>query len=190
MAELPEVYFSERQDWRDWLSAHHADSPGVWLIYFKKHTGTPRVAYEDAVEEAICFGWIDSTVRRLDNQRYAQKFVPRRVRSNWSGHNRRRAEGLMESGAMTPAGMEKIEEARQNGAWEKALADRVDRPVPPELKKALAADKKAAAEFRRLAPAQRKYFVAWVAEAKKSETRVRRADKAIQMLLTGKRPGM
>jgi uncharacterized protein YdeI (YjbR/CyaY-like superfamily) len=187
---LPEIYLSNREDWRDWLAENHADSPGVWLVYYKKHTSIERIAYDDAVEEALCFGWIDSTVRRLDDQRFCQKFVPRRARSSWSAHNRVRAEKLMTSGDMTPAGMEKIEAARASGAWDKALDDRVDRPVPPELKKALAGDTRAAAEFRRLSPTQRKYLVGWVAEAKKAETRERRAAKAVQMMREGKRPGM
>ncbi|MEN8007284.1 MAG: YdeI/OmpD-associated family protein [Candidatus Krumholzibacteriota bacterium] len=190
MEKLPEIYLSERDDWRDWLAENNADSSGVWLIYYKKHTGIARIAYEDAVEEALCFGWIDSTVRRLDNQRFAQKFVPRRLRSNWSGHNRRRAENLIAAGLMAAPGMEKIEAARRNGEWDKALEDRMDRPTPPELETVLAADPKAAAEFDRLTPTQRKYFIHWISEAKKPETRERRADKARAMLREGKRPGM
>jgi len=190
LEKLEEIYLSERQDWRDWLAGNHADCPGVWLIYYKKHTGTARIAYDDAVEEALCFGWIDSTVRRMDNQRFAQKFVPRRTRSNWSGHNRARAEKLIASGAMTPAGMAKIEAARSNGEWDKALEDRVDRPMPLELEQALNDDSKAGAAFRRLTPTQRKYFINWIAEAKKPETRERRAAKAVEMLREGRRPGM
>jgi uncharacterized protein YdeI (YjbR/CyaY-like superfamily) len=187
---LPEIYLSSRADWRDWLAENHAVSPGIWLVYYKKHTGVARIPYDDAVEEALCFGWIDSTVRRLDDQRFCQKFVPRRERSNWSAHNRTRAEKLIASGAMTPAGMVKIEAARASGAWDKALEDRVDRPAPPELKKALAEDTQAAAELRRWSPTQRKYLVNWVAEAKKAETRERRAGKAVRMLREGKKPGM
>ncbi len=190
MEKLLEIHISSREDWRDWLAENQGDSPGIWLIYYKKHTGFSRIAYDDAVEEAICFGWIDSTVRRLDDQRYAQKFVPRRPRSNWSGHNRARAEKLMASGAMTAAGMVKIEAARENGEWDKALEDRVDRPAPPELDKVLAEDSKAAAEFNRLTPTQRKYFIHWISEAKKQETRERRAAKVRDMLREGKRPGM
>ena len=88
MEQLPEIYLSNREDWRDWLAENHAVSPGVWLVYYKKHTGIERIAYDDAVEEALCFGWIDSTVRRLDDRRFCQKFVPRRKRSGWSAHNR------------------------------------------------------------------------------------------------------
>lgn len=190
METLPEIYLSERADWRDWLTENSANTRGVWLVYYKKHTGIARIAYEDAVEEALCFGWIDSTVRRLDNQRYCQMFVPRRRKSGWSMHNRRRAEALMASGEMTAAGMEKIEEARANGAWEKALEDRVDRPVPPELAAALANEPKATAALDRLTPSQRKLFVNWVADAKREETRVRRADRVVENLLAGKKPGM
>ena len=190
MEQLPEIYLSNRRDWRDWLAENHAASPGIWLVYYKKHTGIERIAYEDAVEEALCFGWIDSTVRRLDDQRFCQKFVTRRKRSSWSAHNRLRAEKLMADGAMTPAGLEKIEAARASGAWDKALQDRVDRPVPAELKKALAADARAEAEFRRLSPTQAKYLKNWIAEAKKPETRERRAAKAVARLREGKKPGI
>lgn len=190
MEKLPEIYISTRTDWRDWLAENHALSRGVWLVYYKKHTGVARVAYEDAVEEALCFGWIDSTVRRLDNQRYCQMFVPRRKKSGWSGINRRRAEALIKSGAMTAAGMAKIEDARANGAWDKALEDRVDRPIPAELVAALAAEPKARAGMDRLTPTQRKYFIHHVAEAKREETRVRRAARVVEMILAGKKSGM
>jgi uncharacterized protein YdeI (YjbR/CyaY-like superfamily) len=187
---LQEIYLSRRNDWRDWLAENNATCPGVWLVYYKKHTGIDTIAYADAVEEALCFGWIDTTVRRLDNQRYCQKFMPRRKKGGWSGHNRRRAEELIASGAMTAAGMAKIEDARANGAWDKALEDRVDRPVPPELADALANEPKAAVALDRLTPSQRKLFVNWVADAKREETRVRRSARVVENLLAGKKPGM
>jgi len=186
LADLPEIYLATGDDWRDWLAENHATTPGVWLIYFKKHTGEPRVSYDDAVSQALCFGWIDSTVRRLDNARYAQKFVPRRERSGWSGHNRRRAEELIASGEMTDAGMAKIDAARANGLWERALADRVDRPVPKELTMVLEKNPEARAAFKRLSPTRAKYLKAWVAEAKMAATRERRAAKAVTMLLAEK----
>ena len=184
------LYFKTRAAWRAWLARNHASKTEIWLLYYKKHTGKPTVPYDDAVEEALCFGWIDSTVRRLDNRRFCQKFVPRRERSSWSGHNRRRAEALIASGAMTAAGMAKVEAARANGEWEKALKDRVDRPVPKELEDALAGEREAAAGFGRLTPTQRKYFIHWIDEAKRPETRARRAARAVEMILAGKRPGM
>jgi len=190
MADYDEILVHTRDEWRDWLAENHADSPGVWLVYHKKHTGVPRVAYEDAVEEAICFGWIDSTVRRLDDARYKQKFTPRRNGSRWSAHNRRRAEAMIAAGRMRPAGRRRVDEAKRTGAWAEALEDHVDRPVPPELAEILAADPEARANFRRWSPTRRKYLVHHVAEAKRPETRARRARKVAEMLRKNVKPGM
>jgi len=190
MAEFEKILLHTRDEWRDWLAANHAGCPGIWLIYHKKHTGVPRVDYDDAVEEALCFGWIDSTVKRLDDARFMQKFTPRKDGSKWSAHNRRRAEELIGSGLMGPAGLAKVEAGKKSGEWDKALEDRVDRPVPPELADALEGDPEAAANFRRWTPTQRKYVINHVAEAKKHETRVRRAAKVVAMARVNKRPGM
>ena len=190
MEKFPEIYLENRADWRDWLAENHASSPGVWLIYSKKHTCVARVSNDHAVEEALCFGWIDRTVKRMDNQRDCQWVAPRRRTSGWSALNRRRAEALMASGAMMAAGLDKIEEARANGNWDKALEDRVDRPVPPELTAALSSEPRAEAGFNRLTPTQRKYLVNHVARAKKEETRQRRAARVVEMILSGKKPGM
>ena len=189
MAEYGEILLHTREEWRDWLAENHESCRGIWLIYHKKHTGVPRVAYGDAVEEALCFGWIDSTAKRLDDARYMQQYTPRKPSSNWSALNRRRAEALMKAGLVEPAGLARIEEAKKSGAWEKALEDRVDRPMPPELKKALAADAEASANFRRWSPTQRKYMINHVADAKRPETRVRRADKVVALAKSGRRPG-
>jgi uncharacterized protein YdeI (YjbR/CyaY-like superfamily) len=188
--DLPELHLPDRAAWRDWLAENHAASPGLWLVSFKKHTGRPRVAYDDAVEEAICFGWIDSTVRRLDDQRYCQMFVPRRPGSQWSGHNRRRAEAMIAAGLMAPAGLAAVDQARANGAWDRALDDHHERPVPDELAAALKADRQAAAAFRRLAPGQRRLVINHVAEAKQVTTRERRAAKMAGLLRGGWKPGM
>ena len=190
MKDVPEFHAPDRDDWRDWLAANHASCPGVWLVYYKKHTGVATVDYAASVEEALCFGWIDTTMRRLDDQRYVRKFTPRRARSQWSLLNRRRAEKMMAAGLMTPAGMQEIERARAEGAWDRALEDRVDRPVPVELAEALAGDRVAAANFRRFTPTQRKYLINWVASAKKEATRLSRAAKAVVMCRENRRPGM
>jgi uncharacterized protein YdeI (YjbR/CyaY-like superfamily) len=190
MPEYGEILLHTREEWRDWLAQNHETCPGIWLIYHKKHTGVARVAYDDAVEEALCFGWIDSTAKRLDDARYMQKYTPRKRGSHWSALNRGRAEALMKAGAMEPAGLASIEAAKKNGAWEKALEDRVDRPMPPELKKAMAVDPEAAANFGRWSPTQRKLAIHHVAEAKRPETRDRRAAKLVALARSGKRPGM
>jgi uncharacterized protein YdeI (YjbR/CyaY-like superfamily) len=188
--DIPEVHAPTRREWREWLVENHARLPAVWLVFYKKHTGVATVAYDAAVEEALCFGWIDTTLRRLDDQRYARKFTPRQRGSQWSLLNRRRAEKMMAAGKMTSAGRRKVAEARREGAWERALADHVDRAIPPELEQALAADATAAANFRRWTPTQRKYLINWVASAKKEATRLSRAARAVVMCRRNRRPGM
>jgi uncharacterized protein YdeI (YjbR/CyaY-like superfamily) len=190
MPEYDEILLHTREEWRDWLAENHATCPGVWLIYHKKHTGVERVAYDAAVEEALCFGWIDSTVKRLDDARFMQKFTPRKAGSNWSAHNRRRAEELMAAGLMREAGRRCVDAARENGEWDKALDDNPDRTVPCELAAALAADPKARAAWNGWTPTQRKYLIHHVAEGKKAETRVRRTERVLKMLREGRKPGM
>lgn len=107
--EIPKtLHASNRDAWRAWLDRHHETEQEIWLVFYKKHTGKPGVSYEDAVEEALCFGWIDSIVRRIDDERYAQKFGPRKANSKWSESNKRRVRKMMEEGKMTAAGLAKI----------------------------------------------------------------------------------
>jgi len=190
MPEYDEILLHTREEWRDWLAENHQSRPGIWLIYHKKHTGIERVAYDAAVEEALCFGWIDSTAKRLDDARYMQTFTPRKDRSNWSALNRRRAEKLLASGMMCPAGQRCIDVAKENGAWERALEDRDDRPEPVELTRALEVDAEARKNWARWTPTQRKYMINHVAEAKKAETRERRAAKVAAMARANRKPGM
>ncbi|MGB2982026.1 MAG: hypothetical protein WBC77_12350, partial [Candidatus Zixiibacteriota bacterium] len=99
------LYVTNRDDWRAWLRKNHSSQKEVWLIYYKKHTGKPRIPYDDAVEEALCYGWIDSTIKRIDEEKYAQKFTPRSEKSNWSELNKRRAKKMIREGRMTQAGL-------------------------------------------------------------------------------------
>jgi uncharacterized protein YdeI (YjbR/CyaY-like superfamily) len=185
------LHVTTRSQWRRWLKKNAAGSRGIWLIYHKKHTGQPRIPYEDAVEEAICFGWIDSTVRRLDEEKFMQLFLPRRSRnSNWSANNRRRAEKLLAAGLVQPQGLARIEEARQNGAWGQALADTTDLEMPDELAAALADEPRARAAFDALPEGKRRNFLGWVWVARKPETRQRRAAEAVQRLVKGQDLGM
>jgi uncharacterized protein YdeI (YjbR/CyaY-like superfamily) len=184
------LHVTTREEWRDWLAANGTDCSHIWLIYHKKHTGKPSLPYGDAVEEAICFGWIDATVRRLDEERYMQRFTPRRPRSKWSATNRRRAEALLAAGLVEDEGLARIEEARGNGAWAKAFAEETDVEMPQELAAALKANAKAATNFAGLPAGQRKHFIGWVAVARKPETRQRRAAEAVELLAAGKKLGM
>ncbi len=183
-----------RAQWARWLQKNAQGSTGIWLVYFKKHTGKPTITYEDAVREALCHGWIDSTVRRIDDERYMQRFAPRRKRSNWSKVNRRRAEELMAAGEMKPAGLAQVEAARANGQWEKALDPKKKAPVevemPAELQQELAGNREAAAALAALAPGKRRTLLGWVAVAKREDTRRRRAAEAARLLAAGQWTGL
>ncbi len=190
MPSEEEIRLETREEWSTWLEENHASSNGVWMLFYKKHTGRPRVPYDDAVIEAIRYGWIDGKVMTVDEDSYKQRFSPRRKRSNWSAINRERAERIIEEGSMTPSGSEKIDEARQNGMWERALWDRRMPPMPAELAEALGSDPDVARSFDSLAEGYRREFVRYVAEAKRSETRVRRSGRVVDMVRNGERPGM
>jgi len=191
-----QVYVTDRKQWRAWLKEHHASETEVWLIYCKKHTGKPRVPYDDAVEEALCYGWIDSTVRRLDDERYMQKFTPRKPGSVWSKLNKERTLRMIKAKRMTRAGRVRVENAKKSGAW-----DRADDParassaalantVPPELKRALAANKAAARNFGNLAPSYRKQYIGWFLSAKREETRKKRIKVIVERAAKNKKPAM
>jgi uncharacterized protein YdeI (YjbR/CyaY-like superfamily) len=168
-----------REDWRAWLEEHHATETEVWLVYHKKHTGKPRVSYDEAVEEALCFGWIDSIVRKLDEDRFAQKFTPRKDRERWSELNLQRVERLIAAGRMTPAGLAKL--ASVPHAAPKRFE--IGTEIPSFIAEALAANPTAGASFQRLAPSHRRNYIRWIIEAKKEEeTRQRRLQEALQKL--------
>ena len=181
-----------RSAWREWLEAHHATETEIWLVFYKKHTGVANVSYGEAVEEALCFGWIDSLVRRLDDDRYAQKFTPRRSGSVWSESNKERVERMIAQGRMTAAGQALVDDAKATGAWtrrrERPRVD-VDR-IPEELQAALEAHPRAQETFRTLAPTYRKQYILWIATAKRAETRERRTREAISKLERGERLGL
>ena len=171
-----------REEWREWLRKHHAVKGEIWLVYYKKHTGKPRIPYDDAVEEAICFGWIDSTVKRVDDERYMQKYTPRRERSVWSAHNKRRATKMIDRGLMTEAGLAAVEEAKRNGEWEKKDERPAEYAIPPDLEEALEANTKARDYFLAFPPSYRRLSIGWITSAKRDETRkkrIRRQDASI-----------
>ena len=138
MPELKKVTPKSREQWRAWLERNHAASIGVWVVFAKKHTGLPTLSYEDAVQEALCFGWIDSLMKSIDDRFHMQMFTPRKAKSAWSVSNKARLEKLMKAGLMAPAGLAAVNDAKQSGSWNTyASVDALT--IPPELKKALAA---------------------------------------------------
>lgn len=191
MTRLPPktLLVKDRKAWRAWLSRNHAKQEGIWLVFYKKHTGKPTISYEDAVQEALCFGWIDSTVRRMDDERYIQMFTPRKKGSNWSDLNKRRVKKLIEQGLMTKAGLQKIEEAKKDGSWRNL--DAVEKlTVPADLLKALSANRKAKDNFAAFSPSRKKAFLYWIGSAKTEATRARRIAETVRLVEMNKMPGM
>ncbi|HWD86180.1 MAG TPA: YdeI/OmpD-associated family protein [Solirubrobacteraceae bacterium] len=180
--ELPLLEFPAQRQWRDWLHENHATAPGVWLKLAKRGAPRATVSYAEAVEAALCFGWIDGQVGRLDDHFYRQRFTPRGRRSRWSEINRRKAGQLIERGLMEPAGLAAVERAQQDGRWEAAYAS-PSRAVPPEdFLEALAASPEADQFFATLSSANRYAVIFRIEEAKREETRARRIAKYVEML--------
>lgn len=182
-----QLYFPSRNEWRQWLNQHHNESVGIFLIYFKKHTYKPSIPYDDAVEEALCFGWIDSIVKRIDDERYMQKFTPRNEKSLWSEHNKNRVEKMIDQGKMMEAGMEIIRKAKENGKWDEDTDANKEFVLSMELSALLSSDINASKLFDELSPSHKKNYLQWIMSAKKPETQKRRLIKMIEMLKTGTR---
>lgn len=187
MDSISQYYAKDRKAWRKWLEKNHKTSPGIWLIYYKKESGKTRVPYADAVEEALCFGWIDSTQRPGDADYYMQMFTPRKPKSGWSKLNKERIENLVANGLMTAAGIEKIELAKQNGHWEKL--DNIEALVmPPEMEKAFAKNKAAKKFFDAQSKSNRKAMIHRVTHAKLPETRAKRIALIVEANAKGMLP--
>jgi uncharacterized protein YdeI (YjbR/CyaY-like superfamily) len=167
------VHPKTRAEWRAWLIAHHDRDAGVWMISYKKATGKPFVAYDDAVEEALCFGWIDSKPNKLDDTRAMLWFAPRKNGSGWSRPNKLRVEKMLAAGLMMPAGLTKIESAKRNGSWT-ALDAVEDLTIPPDLAKALRAVPNAKQHFDAFPRSAKRGILEWIQNAKRPETRSKR----------------
>jgi uncharacterized protein YdeI (YjbR/CyaY-like superfamily) len=184
-------YAAYREDWRAWLEKNHERETEIWLIYYKKHTGKPRVAYHDAVEEALCFGWIDSTIQRMDDERYAQKFTPRRSDSNWSALNKRRVVNLIQEGRMMQAGLKTLTYTDSRDDYGRSTVHTAEELKPPlYLKKILSSNRKAWDTFNQLAPSYRRNYIRWITAAKTEETRNKRIDEAMKLLAQKRKLGM
>lgn len=185
-----ELCVSNRKQWRDWLKENHAIEKEIWLVYYKKHTGKNSVCYSDSVEEALCFGWIDGMKRRIDEEKYAHRFSPRRAKSKWTALNVKRARAMIKEGKMTQAGLESFNQRLDydDGFLEEKA--RKELSLPREMEIVLQANKIAGDNFSKLAPGYKKQYIAWLLSAKRPETRVRRLEEAVQLLMENKKPGM
>ena len=183
------LYVTTREEWRTWLTKHYQSETEVWLIYYKKHTGQPRISYDHAVEEALCFGWIDSIVKKIDDEKFAQKFTPRRDCTKWSALNKRRLRKLILEGRMTERGLAKIDLVIL-GEEPESKQSKGDVGVPHFVKQALMANAKAWENFRNLAPSYRRHYIGWIMHAAKEETRERRLREAVSLLEQNKKLGL
>lgn len=185
--ELPILLFETPAAWAAWLAEHHAAAPGLWLRLTKKTADLNSITYNEALEEALCYGWIDSHKKSYDDQSWLQKFTPRGPQSIWSKINREKAEQLIESGRMKPAGLAAIERARQNGRWDAAYDSATNATVPDDFQAELDKNPQAAAFFATLNGTNRYAILFRIQTAKKAETRARRIQQFIEMLERGEK---
>jgi uncharacterized protein YdeI (YjbR/CyaY-like superfamily) len=180
--DLPTLAFGSARSWADWLAQHHETSPGLWLKIAKREAGTSTVSYPEAVECALCFGWIDGQKGALDDEYWLQRFTPRKPRSRWSKINREKAERLMAAGRMRPAGVREVETARADGRWAAAYEGPAAATVPPDLARALDENPAAGEFFAALTGANRYAILYRIQDAKRPQTRARRIAQFVAML--------
>ena len=184
-----DIFFAaDRAAWREWLTGHHGSATFVWLLIHKKHVDESSVSYDEAVEEALCWGWIDGLTKRWDERSYAVRFTPRKPGSVWSESNVARVARMIEQGRMTPAGMALVDEAKRRGTWDNAASGRLD-VTPPDLEAALAGVPAAAERWETWASTHRRQYVYWVLDAKRPETRARRIADVVRRAAAGLKPG-
>ena len=185
---MEELAFRSQADFEAWLEENHAVSDGIWLKFAKKGSGIETVVYAEALDVALCFGWIDGQTKSVDDDWYLQRFTPRRRRSKWSKRNTEKAEALIAAGRMRPAGLAQVEAAKADGRWEDSYPSPSEIAVPPDLQAEFESNPKAAAFFETL-NGQNRYAVLYrIHDAKRPETRARRIAQFVAMLAEGRRP--
>jgi uncharacterized protein YdeI (YjbR/CyaY-like superfamily) len=184
--QLALIEFTDRTEWEAWLREHHDDASGVWLLLAKKGAPRPTLTQAEALEVALCFGWIDGQVGRHDEHFYKQRFTHRRPRSKWSQINREKVTRLIELGQMQPPGLEEIEKAKADGRWDAAYESQAAATLPPDFAAALAKNPDAEAFFATLTGVKRYSFLYRIQDAKRPETRARRIEKFVALLAEGR----
>ena len=185
--DLPIVPFESKERWADWLAKHHHQSAGIWMKLAKKDSGIRSVTYDEAVEVALCYGWIDGQKKGLDDRYWLQKFTPRGPKSIWSKINTEKVERLIASGEMKPAGLKAVEAARKDGRWDAAYSSQKNMTVPDDFQAALDKTKRAKIFFEKLNSANRYAILFNIETAKKAQTRARRIQKYVEMLEKGEK---
>jgi uncharacterized protein YdeI (YjbR/CyaY-like superfamily) len=179
------LHFKDRASWRKWLNQNHRACREVWLVFYKKHTGKTNITYDAAVEEALCYGWIDSIVKRLDSDRYARKFTPRKPGSIWSVTNRRRYEALRSRGKLAAAGLKRGPTGDREYAPRPSVSE-----LPADIEERFRAVPQAWQSFKRLAPSYTRAYIGWIESAKREATKEKRLCEAVTLLAAGKKLGL
>jgi uncharacterized protein YdeI (YjbR/CyaY-like superfamily) len=187
-ADYPTLTFKSQKAFTAWLAKQHSSSDGIWIKIAKKASGIPSVTYAEAVEVALCYGWIDGQMKRVDDDFFVQKFTPRRERSKWSKVNIGKVEKLIAAGKMQPAGLAEIDRAKADGRWEAAYDSAKTATVPHDLVEALDREPAAREEFAKLKSSERYSILYSLQDAKRPETRARRITKFVDMLASGEKP--
>jgi uncharacterized protein YdeI (YjbR/CyaY-like superfamily) len=185
------VYCSDHASWSQWLTRNHDSAREIWLLFPKKHTKKPCISYSDALDEALCHGWIDSLIKRIDNDWYARKFTPRTNHRKWSELNKQRVANLIKQRRMLSAGMEKFKN-QQGSASEASAQEKPKLPstVPAFIRRSLKKNAKAWENFNKLAPSHRRRYVGWIVFAKRDDTRQKRLSEAIRLLAANQKLGL
>jgi len=195
MKELEFAYFKNRAEFRYWLERNYDTSPGIWMIFYRKHTGEEGIRYEEALEEELCFGWIDSLVRKIDDDQYARKFTPRKDSKKWSQLNRTKIVGLLKNGKMTQAGLDKIDASVMSTLPDQEESKFVEEKnpgfnMPGFIVSEFAKNEPALINFQNLAPSYQRQFIAWITSGKKRETRMNRIQESIGLLIKNRKLGL
>ena len=179
-----------RNEWRDWLKKHHTSEKGIWLVYYKKHTGKTTIKYRDSIEEAICFGWIDGIKKRIDEEKYTHRFTIRKTKSKWSPLNISLAKKMIAEKKMTQFGLTFFEQRIEYDEEFIKSRSSISNALTPEIKQALKNNENAWNNFLKLAPSHKKQFVGWLMSAKKEITKQKRLTEAISLLEQNRKLGM
>jgi uncharacterized protein YdeI (YjbR/CyaY-like superfamily) len=187
---MEQLYVRTLSEWTSWLEEHRETSSGVWLVFYRKDSGKPSLTYEEAIEEALSHGWIDSIIKKVDEECYLRKFTPRKDDSKWSDLNKKRVDKMIREKRMTSAGMAKVEIAKQNGVWDKPEEPRPQFEMHNEFQAALGRNPGALEFFDSLNKADRQQYIYWVASAKREETRQKRIKASLELLQKGQKLGL
>jgi uncharacterized protein YdeI (YjbR/CyaY-like superfamily) len=188
---MQKKYFRSNSEWEKWLEQNHDQEKEIFLLYYKKHTGKPCIAYDDSVKTSLCYGWIDGLVNRIDDECYTRRFTPRNAKSIWSELNKKRVDELLKEGKMKPPGLKLVEAAKQNGNWEKGYSHlKISQKVSDQFKTALNQNTDAKTFFESLTANHKNQFTTWINMAKRDETKEKRIKESIDLLTNKRKLGL